>query len=112
MAEDAQIFKCVNLNEITMKNLTPMNFSIGEQQEIYANLNILMSEKYQLNIADLKGNSIVIYDGESVQYYTSNITYSGLGLYDDVSVWFITEQSYTDNGDDDSFTYFKFKILK
>lgn len=99
------IFECVNLAELKMKNLTPIQFEIGEQQEIYTSLTLLLAETYQLSIKDLEGGSVVVYDGHTVEYFKS------VRRYNDVFVWFITEDSYTDNMDNDSFTYFKFKII-
>jgi hypothetical protein len=80
-------FVCTNVKELQDKGLAPLG-------------DIIMD-------IDVKAGYVIIYDST-----TDTITHLKVKVDTEEALWIITEDSFTDNLDNDTFTYFKYKLCK
>lgn len=81
------MFVCTNVKELQDKGLTPLG-------------DIIMD-------IEIKVGYVIIYDTT-----TDTVTHLKAKVVTDDALWIITEDSFTDNLDNDTFTYFKYKVCK
>ena len=84
--------KCINEAELTSKGLRPLD-----------NFNF----EFNFDVTLLNRYTVLIYDTA-----TDEITYHKVHVprSNEREIWVITEDSYTDNLDNDTFTYFKYSF--
>ncbi len=80
-------FVCTNVKELQDKGLAPLG-------------DIIMD-------IDIKVGHVIIYDNT-----TDTVTPLKVKVATEDALWIITEDSFTDNLDNDTFTYFKYKVCK
>ena len=80
-------FVCTNVKELQAKGLTPLG-------------DIIMD-------IDIKVGYVIIYDTTA-----DTVTPLKAKVVTEDALWIITEDSFTDNLDNDTFTYFKYKVCK
>jgi hypothetical protein len=85
-------FKCTNEKELLSKGLT-----------LLGDIDIDVTEE---ELSVLKTGEVIIFDTINDTFHTFK---PKGGIVTDI-FWVITEQSYTDNLDNDTFTYFKYGI--
>lgn len=85
-------FKCINETELKSKGLSVPVFDFDFP--------------YDINL--LNRHTVLIYDTatEEITYHTVHVPRTN-----EQEIWIITEDSYTDNLDNETFTYFKFKYV-
>ena len=80
-------FVCTNVKELQDKGLAPLG-------------DIIMD-------IEVKVGYVIIYDST-----TDTVTHLKAKADTEDTLWIITEDSFTDNLDNDTFTYFKYKVCK
>jgi hypothetical protein len=91
-------FVCTNVKELQAKGLAPLG-------------DLIMDEVKGKIKGKGKGEGevgyVIIYD-----ITTDTVTHLKAKVVTDDALWIITEDSFTDNLDNDTFTYFKYKVCK
>jgi hypothetical protein len=85
-------FVCTNVKELQDKGLSPLGDIIMD----------IIKVKVQV-----QEGHVIIYD-----ITTDTVTTLKVKVDTDDTLWIITEDSFTDNLDNDTFTYFKYKVCK
>ena len=80
-------FVCTNVKELQAKGLTPLGDLIMD---------------IEINVGH-----VIIYDTTK-----DTVTPLKVKVVTEDALWIITEDSFTDNLDNDTFTYFKYKVCK
>ncbi len=83
-------FVCTNIKELQAKGLTPLG-------DLILDIDV---------VTDIVVGSIIIYD-----ITTDTVTTFKPKVVANDALWIITEDSFTDNLDNDTFTYFKYRVM-
>jgi hypothetical protein len=95
-------FVCTNVKELQAKGLVPLGDLIMD--EVKGKVEGKIKGKVE---GEGEVGYVIIYD-----ITTDTVTHLKAKVVTDDALWIITEDSFTDNLDNDTFTYFKYKVCK